>query len=170
MTIQWIVRTPPPSHPLTCPTNFSSIQLLSSLDPSKAVKITQHLKVYPSETTTLSDTALSFGGKPRLPSLSPETTFIPIGHISLDSENSDPTCSSEYKISTFYVSSALQGKGIGRAAMDAVERMATAEPLNAKTLWLYTSANDNYSDPEKMEALEKVGIKAPVVSYFDEMR
>jgi len=138
--------------------------LLSSLDAQRESMISQHIKAYPKEKQPISDSALSFGGKPRIPSSSPGSTFIPIGHISLDSESEDPT---KYKISTFYVSSALQGKGIGRAAMDAVESMATAEPLNAKTLWLYTAANDNFEDVEKTEALEKVGIKTPAFTNQD---
>lgn len=73
--------------------------------------------------------------------------LFPVGHISLDVENPEvkklgleldlpPTdC---YWLKTFYVSSALRNQGIGRAAMDIVEIMATEPPLNAKTLALDT--------------------------------
>ncbi|OJJ73208.1 hypothetical protein ASPBRDRAFT_64001 [Aspergillus brasiliensis CBS 101740] len=58
-------------------------------------------------------------------------SFIPIGHISLDSENPDnesiqlddiPESHAYYWIKTFYVIQAVQSQGIGRAAMDQVGR------------------------------------------------
>jgi ribosomal protein S18 acetylase RimI-like enzyme len=101
----------------------------------------------------ISDTALSLGGKPRTPS--PEKTFIPVGHISLDagSHPEEPFEADSYRISTFYISSALQGAGLGNAAMDAVESMAINEPLNAKILWLCTISNTQEEQPGKWEAL-----------------
>ncbi|GKZ35235.1 hypothetical protein AbraIFM66950_005829 [Aspergillus brasiliensis] len=82
---------------------------------------------------------------PRTPS---HTTFIPIGHISLDSENPDtnesiqlddiPTSHAYYWIKTFYVIQAVQSQNVGRAAMDQVEEMAVREPLNARSSLLDT--------------------------------
>lgn len=42
-----------------------------------------------------------------------------------------------------YVSHALQNGGLGRAAMDAAEDMATRPPLNARTLVLDTVQKDD---------------------------
>jgi hypothetical protein len=136
MAIQWIVRSLPipNSHPnITLLTS----QILPSTDPSKDSKITQHLTLFPKESAPISDTAISFGGQPR--SASPKSMFIPIGHISLDAGGADA-----YKIATFYVSTAMQGHGIGRAAMDLVEAMAIREPFCAKTLFLSTACNESY--------------------------
>ena len=58
-----------------------------------------------------------------------------------------------YWIKTFYVSKALQSKGIGRAAMDIAEAMAVNEPLCAKTLALDTLHKDSANEM----ALEETG-------------
>lgn len=93
--------------------------------------------------------------------------FIPVGHISLDSENEDPNAADAmrgiYRISSFYISTALQGGGVGRAAMDEIERLATTEPLNAKTLTLGTVANDYEGKRQKWEALKADGMTEPKV-------
>jgi GNAT superfamily N-acetyltransferase len=89
------------------------------------------------------------GGKPRPPNL--EKNFIPVGHISLNTKYEDPgepnPGEGVYWIATFYISAALQGTGLGRAAMDAVESMATSEPLCAQALALSTSVDVDASDP-----------------------
>jgi hypothetical protein len=90
----------------------------------------------------LIDTASSINAVPREPT---KIEFIPIGHISLDSKNEEaekvdleiPT-EGVFWIKTFFVLHSLQGKGVGRAAMDEVEDMAVREPLWAKTLMLDT--------------------------------
>jgi len=56
-------------------------------------------------------------------------------------------------ISSFYISSVLQGNGIGGAAMDVIENMAASEPLNAKTLVLIAGAKENYVMGPKWVAL-----------------
>jgi hypothetical protein len=88
---------------------------------------------------------------PRQPT---EESFIPIGHISLDSKNPDVEhidlnlpSGNVFWIKTFYVSRTIQGQGIGRAAMDEVEAMAVRESLLAKTLMLDTV----YKDDQKSE-------------------
>jgi GNAT superfamily N-acetyltransferase len=93
-------------------------------------------------TEQLQDTAVSLNAVSRNPS---HQSFIPIGHISLDSKNPEATNSgleipsySVYWIKTFFVQHHWQSKGIGRAAMDEVEAMALDEPLSAKTLMLDT--------------------------------
>lgn len=76
--------------------------------------------------------------------------FYPIGHVSLDEDNLDAKdfgldlpATGVYWIKTFYVSQALRGKGVGRAAMDMIEAMAVEEPLCAKTLALDTMHRDD---------------------------
>ncbi|CAG8077942.1 unnamed protein product [Penicillium salamii] len=95
----------------------------------------------------LQDTATSINAVRREPS---RRTFIPVGHISLDSENPDNEGveldipeSNAFWIKTFYVIHAVQSQGVGRAAMDLVEEMAVREPLNAKTLLLDTVHKDD---------------------------
>lgn len=46
-------------------------------------------------------------------------------------------------IKTLYVSDALQSSGVGRAAMDALEEMAIAEPFCATTLMLDTVSKED---------------------------
>ncbi|TVY65646.1 hypothetical protein LSUE1_G006192, partial [Lachnellula suecica] len=119
-----------------------SLQWIVLAQPSPSL-LTAHTTAYPSESTSLLDTPASFGGKPRIAT---NAEFLPVGHISLDSEyeTAEHAEAEEglYWIATFYISTALQGSGLGRAAMDAVEAMATSEPLNARVLGLSTVAKD----------------------------
>lgn len=69
----------------------------------------------------------------------------PVGHISLDDDNLDAKhlgldlpVEGTYWIKSFFVSKAMQGKGVGRVAMDHIETMAVDEPLCAKILVLDT--------------------------------
>jgi hypothetical protein len=115
------------------------LQVLADTDPSKEAKLKEHVKAWPLEAKPLADSASSLGGKSRTPS--PAKTFIPVGHISLNSESEEFAELSSYKIAYFYVSSALRSSGLGRAAMDITEKTAISEPLCAKSLWLCTSSN-----------------------------
>ena len=125
--------------------------MLPEDDPTTDAKIAQHVAQWPDERTPLFDTAVSLRGVPRVPSKS--LSFVPIGHISLDSENRDPTLANErehlYCIATFFISPTLQSHGIGRAAMDTVESMAQEAPLLAKALALNTVAKEHDNDTEK---------------------
>lgn len=81
-----------------------------------------------------------------MPRAASNRRFIPVGHISLDAGKTsdasqlgiDLPSEGVFWISTFFVTRALQSKGIGRAAMDEIEAMATREPLRARTLMLNT--------------------------------
>ncbi|KAJ5097645.1 hypothetical protein N7456_008366 [Penicillium angulare] len=123
--IYWIVLPPDDSQ--------TTAQMKSLLDPKSNEE--------------LQDTATSINAVSRQPS---HKTFIPIGHISLDSANPEakdveldiPGVDS-FWIKTFYVTQSLQSQGVGRAAMDEVEDMAVTEPLNAKTLLLDTVQKDD---------------------------
>ncbi|KAJ5130545.1 uncharacterized protein N7515_006584 [Penicillium bovifimosum] len=108
--------------------------------------------IYWIEHAILQDTATSLNAVPRQPT---GKAFIPIGHISLDSKNPDAEhidldlpSDNVFWIKTFYVSRTIQGKGIGRAAMDEVEAMAVREPLLAKTLMLDTVHQDDQKNEE----------------------
>lgn len=121
----------------------------------------KHSTEYPAQSTPLSDTATSLGGKPRVPA--PEKSFLPVGHITLESEHADRTVADAskglYRIATFWVSGVLQGCGLGRASMDTIEAMAINEPLNAKTLALDTAARDSPDRAEKFLAFGMVMTK-----------
>lgn len=129
----------------------------------KDEQLTKHTSTFPSEAKPLTDSAISFGGRPREPT---KTSFIPIGHISLDSKYEKDEYASEdqpglYWIATFYISRVLQRYGLGRAAMDLVEEMACREPLNAKVLALSTRASN---DPHLEARYEAMGKDPSVVS------
>ena len=105
----------------------------------------------------MTDSAIIFGGQSRLPT---NTSFIPVGHISLDRQYEEPEKVADdnlgegvYWISTFYISKALQKYGLGRAAMDFVEEMAIREPLNAKSLGLSTARNSLELNRERWKAM-----------------
>jgi hypothetical protein len=113
----------------------------------------------------LTDTAVSLFGKLRTPT-SPPLSFIPVGHISVDSENDEPELADPSKgiftITTGYVSRAIQDAGIGSAALDIVEVMATNEPLCAKVLTLDTVSKEAHGNAALWAAYE---IDPPKVSY-----
>ena len=93
-----------------------------------------------------------------------------MGHISLDSENEDPNAADPsrgiYQISTFYISTALQSAGLGSATMDKIESLATAQPLNAKTLTLGTAAKEYPDKQANWELLKADGKEQPKVCYI----
>ncbi|KUJ07232.1 uncharacterized protein LY89DRAFT_631812 [Mollisia scopiformis] len=128
--------------------------------------LAKHLTAHPQESTTLVDTAASLGGKTRQPDSTVE--FVPVGHISLDTEYESPEYNDPspgtYFISTFYVSQALQGSGIGRGAMDIVEKTAISEPLCAKRLALSTTDKD---DPLRVAKHAAYGKPVPKVTNQD---
>jgi hypothetical protein len=146
---------------------LTSKQILSEDDPQKEFKLAQHVQQHPNENIPILDTATTLAGKPRTTQrlLQP---FIPVGHISLDFYNEDPSLADPsqgiFYISSFYVSRALQGGGLGRAAMDAIERMAIEPPLNAKVLALDTLAREQALDDELWKD-EDISWQRPKVSY-----
>jgi hypothetical protein len=161
IALHWVVRLPSSNHRHV----INNLQVLSETDPSSTSKVTIHTTAWPAESTPILDCCSNFGGKPRVPS--PSRKFIPVGHISLDSENEDPNAADPsrgiYRISSFYISTALQSAGLGGAAMDEIESLATAEPLNARTLTLGTAAKEYVGRKEKWEALKAEGKVEPKV-------
>lgn len=121
------------------------------------------------ETEELVDSSKTLLGKPRAPT---NERFLPVGHIALDVHVSDyagnldldiPT-SNSYWIKSLYVSYVLQGLGVGGAAMNLAERMATEDPLNAKHLLLDTVHHDDQSD--KDFAMANYGGDFKVISWY----
>ncbi|KAJ5616240.1 hypothetical protein N7537_001354 [Penicillium hordei] len=112
--------------------------------------------ISPKSDEILQDTATTINAVSRQPT---KETFVPIGHISLDSKNPDAEhielnlpAENVFWIKTFYIRQSIQGQGIGRAAMDEVESMAVREPLLAKILMLDTVQKDD----QKREDFAKV--------------
>ncbi|KAF7560396.1 hypothetical protein G7046_g3738 [Stylonectria norvegica] len=127
-------------------------QTLSPDDPDLRQKLDLHFDLYPTDKEPLQDTATSIRGVPQIPS---QVDFSPVGHISLDVKNPEAKkvelnlpSEDTYWIKTFYVSHALRSKGVGRAAMDAVESMAVGHPLNARTLVLDTLHKEDQAREE----------------------
>ena len=89
-----------------------------------------------------------------------------MGHVSTHYETSGFSKNEEglYGISNFYVSRALQGSGLGRAAMDTVENLAISEPLCAKTLALNAINKD---DPDREEKYKALGLTIPPASVSE---
>ncbi|KAJ5610693.1 Acyl-CoA N-acyltransferase [Penicillium lagena] len=99
------------------------------------------------EAEMLQDTAAYINGVARDAS---KRNFVPVGHIALDEGNPDAKdieldlpSEGVFWIKTFFVTHALQSKGIGRAALDEVETMAVKEPLQARILMLDTVQKDD---------------------------
>ncbi|RDL42511.1 Uncharacterized protein BP5553_02490 [Venustampulla echinocandica] len=139
--------------------------VLSEEDPEKESKLAQHLLKYPGEAAPILDSATALGGNPRVPS---SQSFIPVGHISLNSETPYPDQADAskgiYCISTFYISRAIQGGGLGRATMDTLESEAVKEPLCAKVLSLDTLANNSAN---RSQMWVEIGMKPPALSNED---
>lgn len=85
-----------------------------------------------------------------------------MGHIALDTRypeieplNLEVPTEATIWIKSLYISSPLRSVGLGRAAMDKLEAMATNEPLSARTLMLDTMQKD---DQKAFHPDLKVGI------------
>ncbi|KAI1119239.1 hypothetical protein F5Y14DRAFT_397130 [Nemania sp. NC0429] len=104
-----------------------------------------HLAAYPGEVEPLFDTCPAILGRPHKPDpLVP--SFIPVGHIGLDSVSTQPELQTSladgvFSLMNFYISTALQGLGLGGEAMNYCEKMAREE-FAAKAITLSTIAND----------------------------
>lgn len=94
--------------------------------PESPSRLESHIAAYPSEATALSDTCKAILGRPHKPDpLVPQ--FHPVGHIGLDSVTHEPQLETSLangilSLMNFYISTALQGRGLGGAAMAYCER------------------------------------------------
>jgi hypothetical protein len=101
----------------------------------------------------LVDTSETLLNQPRIPA---RTSFLPIGHIALDTH--DPAYTKKlglevpddgsYWIKSLYVSYILQGLGVGGSAMNIAERMLTEEPHYARHLLLDTVHHEDQQNKE----------------------
>lgn len=132
--------------------------------------LAKHVSKYPNERTPLHDSATTLGGHPRTPP-NPAVLFNPVGHVSLNAEHEDASLvdplNGLYCVTALYVSGALQGLGLGRAAMDAIETHATKEPLLAKALSLDTMAREHYREEDPIWAAR--GMSVPKVGCYTSM-
>lgn len=104
----------------------------------------------------MTDTAKTLRAKPRNAT---GRVFNPIGHIALDDE--DPAAEAlgldfakdgAYWIKCLYVSKTIHGGGVGRQAMDKIEREAIDPPLNAKSLILDTVCKADFERDDFCQA------------------
>jgi GNAT superfamily N-acetyltransferase len=144
-------------------------QVLDPSEPKTAERIAQHIAKHPKEATPLQDSAVAVGGRPRDSSSSRLLEpFMPVGHISVDTVASTPEpttlladpANHRYHLSALYISSAIQGGGIGSATMEAAEHMA-ATVLGATIITLDTWDRRLITDDSKTEWREKFEYYSP---------
>lgn len=110
-------------------------QVLSPTHPATPSRLAAHKTQFPLEAAPLRDTSRTILGRPHTvhPDVAATTTdgenasFVPVGHISLDGWHADPSLQTSaadgvFSLTTFYVSGAMQGVGIGGAAVAECER------------------------------------------------
>ncbi|KFX95135.1 hypothetical protein V490_03999 [Pseudogymnoascus sp. VKM F-3557] len=143
--------------------------VLDPSEPKTAERIAQHIAKHPKEATPLQDSAVAVGGRPRDSSSSRLLEpFMPVGHISVDTVASTPEpttlladpANHRYHLSALYISSAIQGGGIGSATMEAAEHMA-ATVLGATVITLDTWDRRLITDDSKKEWREKFEYYSP---------
>ncbi|CRK21332.1 hypothetical protein HYQ46_002128 [Verticillium longisporum] len=121
--------------------------VLQSHDPQAGEMIQLHKSAHPKQGDPLLDTCTTLRGLALQPS---GKEFFPVGHIALDISyyeadgfNLNLPEGSTLWIKSLFISKALRSSGIGRAAMDKLEGMATSPPLSATTLMLDTLFKDD---------------------------
>ncbi|KAK0391232.1 hypothetical protein NLU13_0733 [Sarocladium strictum] len=116
------------------------VKLVDDL-PNKEDTLKAHFDEFPSERVALKDTATTLGGEECTPT---NRTFFPIGHIGLQIGDgrtnafSLPLPEKAVWIKSVYISFPLHSQGLGRSAMETMERVAARPPLNADLLALDT--------------------------------
>ncbi|KAI8624804.1 hypothetical protein F5Y19DRAFT_303374 [Xylariaceae sp. FL1651] len=129
--------------------------------PDTPLRLEKHFVAYPDEVEPLLDTCKTILGRPRQPDpLAP--FFFPIGHISLDSVTSEAELETDLSkgvlsLMNFFISAPLQSFGLGRAALEACEKMAKEE-FNAKTITLMTIANEECQP----DSPRRIAMKRPI--------
>ncbi|KAK8050714.1 hypothetical protein PG994_012444 [Apiospora phragmitis] len=152
--------------------------VLSPSHPETASRLAAHKAQFPSEAAPLRDTSRSILGWPHMvhPDIAAAAaaaagdgdgdrdrdTFVPVGHISLDGWHADPSLGTSaaagvYSLTTFYVSRAMQGVGIGGAAVAECERMAK-EDFGAKAMTLDTISNEDVA----VDSPRRIALKRPI--------
>ncbi|GAA95504.1 uncharacterized protein L969DRAFT_44874 [Mixia osmundae IAM 14324] len=128
-----------------------------------------HAAQYPGEATPLSDTSLIAGGALR-PTGASGHSFSPVGHIGLftydpreDLPALHPT-GKVVKITTFYISTALQSQRLGSKSMDAIEKKAAEPPLSARTIVLDTIDPKHFESSDDFYA--RYGMAVPELKAY----
>ncbi|KAI0468471.1 hypothetical protein F4859DRAFT_205194 [Xylaria cf. heliscus] len=129
--------------------------------PDTPSRLEKHFAAHPSEVEALSDSARTILGRPhKLDPLIP--FFHPIGHIALDAVTSKPELETSLSdgilsLCNFYISTGLQGLGLGGAALTSCERMAKGE-FGAKAITL-----DTIADKECLpDSPRRIAMKRPI--------
>ncbi|KAI1248406.1 hypothetical protein MGN70_009604 [Eutypa lata] len=127
-------------------------------DERTALLVQKHMSAFPREAKELGNTCKSIFSRPTSdPAMS---TFVPIGHISLDAWTGDEKLDTSpakgiYSLTTFYISKVLQGAGLGGTALRMCEEMA-ARDFGATTITLSTIANEEMrQDSPRIKALNR---------------
>ncbi|KAI3328184.1 hypothetical protein F4824DRAFT_429428 [Ustulina deusta] len=129
--------------------------------PETPSRLERHFAAYPNEVEALSDTCKTILGRPH--TSDPLVPFFhPIGHIALDSVTHEPELQTSrsngiLSIMNFYISTALQGCGLGGAAIDHCEKMAKGE-FGAKAITLETIANEEC----RADSPRRIAMKRPI--------
>lgn len=107
---------------------------------------------YPKDATPLVDTASTIRAVART---APGVSFRPVGHIAVDDSQPalltygfDIPVVGAFWIKSLYISYPLQSAGVGRAAMDAIEKLATEPPLSARHLLIDTLHREDQLNEE----------------------
>ncbi|KAI1496150.1 hypothetical protein F5X99DRAFT_84977 [Biscogniauxia marginata] len=120
--------------------------VLDPSHPETPSRLQMHTEFYPTQAEPLHDSCEAVFSRPHTPNAD-LSTFLPIGHISLDGVTPDVELGTDpskgvYSLMNFYISNPLQNFGLGGAAMDTCERMAR-EDFNARTITLGTIADED---------------------------
>ncbi|KAI0966392.1 hypothetical protein F4678DRAFT_449237 [Xylaria arbuscula] len=135
--------------------------------PDSPSRLKSHFAAYPNEAAALRDSCKVILGRPHRPdSLSP--FFHPIGHIALDSITYVPELETSLSngvlsLMNFYISSALQSRGLGGAAMAYCEKMAREE-FGAKAITLETIANEEC----RVDSPRRIALKRPPLTVTNQ--
>ncbi|KAI1314243.1 hypothetical protein F5Y03DRAFT_6293 [Xylaria venustula] len=135
--------------------------------PDTPSRLKSHFAAYPNESQALLDSCKNMLGRPHKPDpLDP--FFHPIGHIALDSISYVPELETSLSngvlsLTNFYISSALQSRGLGGAAMAYCEKMAKEE-FGAKAITLETIANEEC----RADSPRRIALKRPPLAVTNQ--
>ncbi|PSK33429.1 E3 ubiquitin-protein ligase ubr1 [Elsinoe australis] len=141
--------------------------VLSEYLSSKDELLAEHLRRFPKEMNPVIDTASGIGDHPREPTLK---KFVPVGHIGLEKVTASEVAElglpqSCLWIKALFVSWALQGRSVSRAAMSQAEQIACCSPFNA-TITALECITEEFQASEwyLKKQYDDVGIPRPQIS------
>ncbi|KAI1366288.1 hypothetical protein F5Y08DRAFT_142173 [Xylaria arbuscula] len=135
--------------------------------PESLSRLESHIAAYPAEASALSDTCKAVFGRPHKPDPL-VSQFHPVGHIGLDAVTHEPELETSLangilSLMNFYISRALQGRGLGGAAMAFCEQMAREE-FGARAITLETVANSEVQP----DSPRRIAMKRPPLTITPE--